>query len=386
MASAARLVCCRLPVDRRTLIRYGRALGLSEPSKAIRALARSIAASPVWAAAPDAVVMVRSEPEPMLAVMGRFDEGHEAWLAVQARVLGKTCGRLRLVGYRRAEEGCERLAAALTDRLGRDELRRARFTAVPRGGFVVLGWLAIALGLDRRQLEPPHPPELPLIAVDDCAISGSRCRDFLDQHEAHGKIVFAHLYSHPELRAAIEARESRVHACLSAEDLGAEGESPLEPEWRVRFLAKIERAYWIGATDALAFPWSEPDRLIWHPVEDRPALAWRVVPPELCLKNRATRPIAVQEQPEAKGPLRPEGEVMFGEREERVVLHHLGRGESKALDAVGSDFWKAIIRSESLSEVVAELGREYPVTPKRLRRDLAAFTEQLIDRGFLERY
>ncbi len=383
--SARRLTCCRLPIAHPSLVRYGKALGISDSAAAALALARSVAASPAWASASSSVVMVRQEPKPILAVMGRYDDAQQAWLEAQARFLGRSCGRLRRVDYRRAETECERLAARLTERFGQDELRGMRFAAIPRGGCVVLGLLAIALGLDRRCLEPPHPPELPLVVVDDCALSGQRFRDFLECHEGHERVVFAHLFSHPDLRAAVEAREPRVLACLSARDLGATDDSPWSPDQRARFLAKMDRAYWVGAIDVLAFDWGEPDRLVWHPVEERPVPAWRIVPPELCLKNRGQRPIAVQVQPQAQGPLGPGAEVIFGELEGRIVLHHLGRGESAALDAVASGLWKAIVRRGSLPEVAAELGHEYRVSETTLLRDLSAFAEQLMEQGFLER-
>ena len=382
MTSEPVLLCCRLEIGRRILADFGRKLGLSEPADALHALGRAIASGPAWDSAPDAVVMVRLGSAPCLAVMGRFDDTWQSWLRAQAVALARDCARLRLVDYRQVERDCERLASMLVDRLGRGAIRRARFVAIPRGGFIVLGLLATALGLDRAQLESRRQPGSPLIVVDDCALSGTRFAGFLRQHERDAEIVFAHLYSHPRLRAAVESCEPRVVACLSARDLGSD-ESLDRDSSTDRFLAQMPGAYWIGHTEILGFPWGEVDHLIWHSGEGRPVPAWRLVPPELCLKNRAYPPIPVQVQPEAVGPLRPAHDVIFGELEGRIVLHHLNRGKSAALDSVGSDIWRAVVKLGDPSKVTVELAREYAVPEAQLKRDAEGFIRKLIDRAYL---
>ncbi len=302
--STPKLLCIRLPITRRTLVRYGKQLALPDPEAALLALARSIASSPAWDSAPGAALMVRPGPAPLLAVVGRFDGVREAWLTAQGRTLDAACGKLRYVDPGRVEGDCERLASELVNRLGGEEVRRARFAAIPRSGFIVLGLLATVLGLDQEQLEAPRDREPTLVLVDDCALSGARCREVLGRYPGHRRIVFAHLYSHPELRAAIESREARVLAALAAQDLGADEAADFGPCWSARFLARMPGAYWCGQTEPLGFPWGEPDRLIWHPAEQRPALAWRMVPPELCLKSRFAlprEPIPIQVEPRARG-------------------------------------------------------------------------------------
>ena len=374
----------RLPIARRSLSRYGKALGIADSGVALTALARAIASSPVWESLPSTVLVVRRSPKPLLAVISRFDHAGKRWLEAQARTLDADCGRLKWVGYPQVEEDCVHLASLLTDRLGRDEIRRARFVAIPRGGLVVLGLLATALGLEREQLEPPHAIDQPLVAVDDCALSGTRFRSFLRCYQEPRRVTFAHLYSPPELRVAIESQENRVLACISARDLEtAELQDP-DTDSTGEFLNHMKDAYCAARTEPLAFPWGEPDRLIWDPVTDRPAQAWNLAPPQLCLKNRARPSIPVQVLPPAKGPLRPGQDVVFGELEGKVVLLQLNRSQSATLNGVASDMWRTLVRHGDPSKLVADLRRTYSVSGGRLQRDAADFTDHLIDRGFLE--
>jgi hypothetical protein len=260
-----------LLADPEALARYERRLpGLQEPP--VVALARAVAASPGWPDGSDAVLMAHTGPQPRLIALGRFDRAGEDWLRCQAHALHHACGHLRYVGYPQVERDCERLADMLREELGKD-LTQAKFLAIPRGGFVVLSLLATLLDLDPEQMAPSCPPcpeNRPLVVVDDCALSGVRFSQFLRGQDS-SRIVFAPLCSPPELRSAIESREPRVERVLSAAD--------------------------VGAAEALAFPWNEPDRAVWNPAAERWETAWRIVPPELCLKNRVARPIPVQVHP-----------------------------------------------------------------------------------------
>lgn len=261
------------------LRRYRRALpGVGD--RPVHALARAIAASPGWPAGCGAVLLARESPAPALAVLGRFDEEGTAWLHGQARALHDACRRLRAVDPATLAEDCARLAEALHARLGPGALPEARLLAIPRGGRHVLKGLERLLGGGGRGRT--------LIVVDDCALSGARFHQFL-RTVPGDRIVFAPLYSHPELRAAIVRREPRVACCLSARDLAGQ-----------RLAAQPGAAdswYWSGHVEPLCFPWNEPDRTFWNPAAGRWELAWRIVPPELCPKNRppaGAAPIPVQ--------------------------------------------------------------------------------------------
>ncbi|MEW6636304.1 MAG: PqqD family protein [Actinomycetota bacterium] len=350
-------------------------------------LANALAASPLWAEMPRAALVVRPEPEPLLGVVGRFDAAGRARLEGLRWHLENVLPRLRYVGYEQAEEDCELLARRLEERFGREELRSFRFTAIPRGGFIVLGMLAYVLGLPQMQLEPPHPPDRPLVVVDDCALSGVRFGRYLERLE-NRRVVFAHLYSPPELRRAIEDGERREVVCVSARDLQDHAPGRLGdeyPAWRRRWMDRMdERGYWVGQPDHVCFAWNEPDVGIWNPVSGREESGWRLLPPELCLKNRPSRtPIPVQVQPAGAGPLRPSPGVLYGELEGRILLGHLESGESFVLEDVAADMWRALVKHGSVDGASGALAPEYEVDGLALRRDLRDFAQDLLESGLL---
>ena len=332
---------------------------------------------------------MRSTPGPALGILGRFDRAGEARLRGLASGLNDACRRLRYVSYPQAEQECEQLAARIADRIPPTELARFQFVALPRGGLVVLGMLAYFLGLRRAQLLPPEAPDAPLVVVDDCAFTGLRFSHFL-QRTASPRIIFAPLYSHPDLRAAIEAAEPRVEACISARDLQVHRPESAAGAGSASQLGWVERLggmrYWAGHTDHLCTPWSEPDRGFWNDVTAQWETGWSIVPPELCLKNRpprGSRPIPVFEQPAGRGPLRPSERVIFGAFEGQVVIGNLATGESFGLADVAAAMWQGILRHGNLSEVAAALGREYEVDAATLHADLQAFAADLLARGLL---
>lgn len=356
-------------------------------------LARALASSPFWRETPGASLLVRGTPNPALGVVGRFDAAAERRLLSLSESISRSLRAQRYVDYPRVERDCELLAARLVEHFGRDELRRFRFAAIPRGGHIVLGMLAYALDLDQSQLEPPHPGDAPLVVVDDCSLTGSRFGRFLRRREngetsENREIVFAHLYSHPGLRAAVEAREPSVLACLAAGDLTDRAPERLGAgyeAWRQRLLGGDDSRYWVGQIDSVAFPWNEPDKAFWNPVTGRMERGANLVPPELCLKNRPREElVSIRVQPEAVGPLRPAPRVLYGEYEERIVVGDLETGDSFSLCGVAAEMWSAIAGLGSLEAAAEALANEYDVAPEILREDLHGFAQDLLHRGLLE--
>jgi hypothetical protein len=355
-----------------------------------RALAAALSVSPQRTEMSRAVLIARPAPDPLLGIVGYFDAAGRARLDVLRWQLDNYLPSLRYIGYAQAEEDCERLAAQLVEHFGREELRSFRFTAIPRGGFIVLGMLAYALDLQYSQLEGSHPPEIPLVVVDDYAGSGVRFGRFLERL-GNRQVVFAHLYSHPDLRAAIEAREAGRVTCFSARDL-QDCAPKLYGEgyyaWRERWLARMDRhGYWVGEPNPVCFAWNEPDTVTWNPVSDREEPGWRLIPPELCLKNRVapgTEPIQVQVQPKGKGPLKPSSRVLFGELEGQMVLGDLEAEECFVLDSVGTDMWQAVVEHGNIEGATNALMEIYEVNGTVLRDDLQRFVEDLLARGLLE--
>jgi hypothetical protein len=380
-----------LPVKFRALQHLAVLSQVGESPKArLRTLADALSVSPLWAEMPRATLVVRAAPDPLLGVVGYFDTAGRVRLEALRWQLEHILPRLRYVSYAQAQEDCEQLATRLVERFGRDELRGFSFIAVPRGGFIVLGMLAYILGLEQSQLEPPQDAGGPLVVVDDCALSGVRFGEFLSRLESP-RVVFAHLYSSPELREAITARESGRLTCLSAHNLRDHAQEDLGEEhlaWRQRWLDRMDgRGYWVGQSEYVCFAWNEPDFGFWNPVTGREENGWRFLPPDLCLKNRpasGAHPIPVQFQPQGKGPLRPSSSVLFGEFEGQVAVGNLKTGESFILEGVGTDMWRVVVEYGNLKEAADALLNIYEIDGATLRADLREFVEDLLSQRLLE--
>lgn len=357
----------------------------------LQTVQRALSFSPLWTEMPRASIVVRQGSDPLLGIIGYFDAADEARLEALQWQLHHLLPRLRYIGYARAEEDCERLAERLVERFGREELRDFRFAAMPRGGFVVLGMLAYVLGLQRSQLDPPHPTDAPLVVVDDCTISGVRFGQFLERIE-NPSIVFAHLYSPPESREAIEDREAGRVTCLGAHDLHDHARENLGeeyPAWRERWMERMDRrGYWVGQPEHVCFAWNEPDFGFWNPVTGREETGWRFVPPELCLKNRPApgqEPVPVQIQSQGVGSLKPSAHTLFGEFEGGVAIGNLKTGESFMLDGAGADMWRAIVEHGEVERAAAALLGTYEVDASILIADLREFVDDLLSQDLLKK-
>lgn len=382
------LSCVAVELSRRAFSEYAATLGLAPP-EALNALVRALTLSliiPADNATSPLTLVVRGGDAPVLAWIGLLDPPLRAHIETQARALEFTCSHLRYLGYPEAEEACRRLAARLVSRFGREELARADFAAIPNGGFVVLGLLASILGLSRNQLNPLGNDSSLLVIVDDCAISGSRFREFLGSCQSR-HIAFAPLVSPPALRAAIQATEGRVVDCLSGEDL-REIPGPISEEHQARRQARLARGdcYWLGSTEPLCFPWNEPDRTLWNPAAERSERAWRIVPPELCLKNRGAisgPPIPVQVQQESRGPLRPAPQVLFAEIDGDVVVCSLQDDQVFRLGSTGSVLWRGLMAGGNLEAAIDAVAGEFDAPREIVRTDAQRFVEDLLTRGLL---
>ena len=364
--------------------------GTVEAGKGVLAAARALSVNTLWSEIPDAILVVRTGPQPLLALLGYFDESAEARVEALRRQLERIFPLLRYISYSRAEEDCQKLALRLLERFGREELQRFRFLGLPRGGLIVSGMLSYLLSLQHEQLEPPHPPEVPLVVVDDCAISGQYFVEFLSKCPSR-KVIFANLYSHPDLRAAIEERESRVLACLSAQDLVDHAPGLYGNEytaWRERWSARSNNyCYWIGQPDYICFAWNEPDTAIWNPVTEKVERGWHIVPPELCLKNRpvfGNNRLDVQMQPEGKGPLKPSANTLYADFGGQIVAANIETGACFGFSATAADMWKAIVEHGNPEEAEKALLRDYHIDRAALHSDLNDFIKNLSVQGFLE--
>lgn len=379
------LLCFPISIPPESVARYVAALGLSVP-QALPALARALAIAAAGLKDLGAVLLVREQP-PVLALLGSFDEITSAGIRLQIRALEQFCDHLFYIDYLAVARACDRLASGLEVALGQRALEEARFAAIPRGGLVILGLLAPLLGLTSEQLSPSPDPDQLLVVVDDCAISGARFRQYLSRCDSR-RIAFTPLCSPASLRRAMQAREPRLTICLSAVDLLELPEAPL-PDQLERRRLRIERGdcYWLGATESLCFPWNEPDRTLWNPRTERSERAWRIVPPELCLKNRPApgiSPLPIQVQPApGPGPLGPAESVLQAEIDGDVALCDERSGRVFRLEGAGADLWRGLAHTGDLERTLAGLRSTYDVPSEILEADARRLVEDLLARGLL---
>lgn len=349
-------------------------------------LAAALAANCPWPGPPRAALVLRDAP-PLLAAVGTFDEAQVRDLEALREQLERTLPRLRYLEYPQVERACERLAAELRRRLG-PRLPEFRASALPRGGLIVLGMLAYALGLEAEQLAPPTDPAAPLLLVDDCALSGARLRAAIAA-QPQREVAVALLAATPELCAAVEA-EPRVSACVSAvalRDHAPADHGDAYPAWRERWRQRSgARTYWLGRPDPVCFPWNEPDATFWHPERGAEARAWRLLPPERCLKNRHAdgAPLPLLRQRPGAGPLRAGAGVIHADLGDRVVAGSGEDGRAFELTDTAADTWRALLAHGSVAAAAAALQAEYR-TDEDLAGRVRAFAEQLRAAGLLER-
>jgi len=347
-------------------------------------LMQGIASSPLWSSMPTSSLLVRQSP-PLIAVLGNFDEVSEARLEALSFQVHFSLRTFRYVNYSKAEEDCKILASRILERFGEEGLKKCHFTAIPRGGYFILGLLAYILCLHPSQMESPIPKNATLIVVDDCAISGARFRDYLKKCE-NERILFAPLYSHPDLRGSITKREHRVVACVSAHDLAdysdeiEGGKEAYNERWNIRF---GDDRYWIGLPEYICFAWNEPDRPFWNHVSGKIECGWTILPHEYCLKNGPPR-IQIYIQPDAQGPIKPTDHVIFMMDGDSVFIGNLDSKESYHLDGVGADIWWGIIECGNRQGVMKRIQEKYEINEESLREDVDAFLRDLIGMGILE--
>ncbi len=350
----------------------------------VLSLSRALARSPIWDHMGPGVLVVRTGPAPALAAIGRFDEADEARLSFLARWLAPAVTSTTYLDQAAVEGAIETLAQRLRATFG-NEVRTYDFVAVPRGGLIVLGMLAYALDLDSQRLGCSRDPQRPLVIVDDCALTGSRFRRFV-AGDPHPRLVFAHLCSPRELRAAMLDREPRLSHAIAAIDLldrapdehGAQYE-----EWRARVQAQAgAERYWIGQAESVVFPWNEPDHNFWNAVTGELEWGWRLAPPEICRKvGSVAFPDGVPVQ--VHGSERVADHVLFARFEGRVHLLHGTSGRTLQLDEVGSRVWDGLIVGSSAAGIAEGIASSFDVDPDRALADVRSMTQALVERGML---
>lgn len=351
-------------------------------------LGQALSISPIWRLVPKAILIARERPTPLLAAIGHFDDAEAFRVEALQWQLDHVAPKIHYVGYSQSEQDCMILASRLVDRFGRAALADTSFAAIPRGGLMVLGMLAYILDLTRDQMSG-NVESGSLVVIDDCALSGERFRQFL-QTRSEESITFAHLYSHPDLRTAIEAAEERVVACLSAHDLPDHAPQSFgegHAEWKARWEARPESGYWAGQPGPVVFAWNEPDVSLWNPIVERSEPGWRLFSPDLVLKNRPTFGEGYERfqlQADPVGSIRAHPDVVYGVLEDNVVVANVATGETRALDSIGSAMWMALVETGDMNAAVARLLDQYDVDEPTLQEDFGELAEELKKSGFLQ--
>ncbi len=315
---------------------------------------------------------------------GGISERDRNRLQYLVAMLADQRARVRYYDYEQAETAAETLAARLLELIPRDELTRHVFVPIPRGGLIVLGMLSYLLDLAPEQLPPTSSGDRPTVLVDDMALTGARLREALDGLDAPD-VVVAHLASHPELRAAVEI-DSRVRACLTAfdleavdEEMGSEKMTEIRETWRER----LDGRYWFGHPELIAFPWSEPDQILWDDTKGAVEAGWRVVSPERCLKNRALLGPPATDR-EARSFAFP-AEIAFGLFDDGYLVCRLENEEVFRLDAVAGAIWGAIGTLGDLDAAARHLSTVFDADQATLARDVGTLAKELVAAGLLER-
>lgn len=249
--------------------------------------------------------------------------------------------QLRYVDYPQAEQDAAQLAATLLTHHTRAEIARWHFRPIPRGGLIVLGLLAYQLDLAAGQLEAGPDNETTLCLVDDCSLTGMRFHQQLQKTDAR-RVVFAHLYSTPALRAAICAGEPRVAGCYSARDLreltqpaDERDSAPIEAH-----LGQYAQRYSHAPVEPLAFPWNEPTTQIQDPFTNEVDERWHFVPPgrvlaHLRLLDLPPRPVSAREW-------RVPDDVVWAWNDGVLWLLATTDAQVYRLDGFAADAWRAL--------------------------------------------
>jgi len=343
--------------------------------------------------APHSTLVVRPSPAPVLAALGNLNAEQIEALERLSNRLHALLKRARHVSYDQVERDCKVLAQHLSNHLRAGTLENAHFVGIPRGGLIVLGMLSYALDLPHAQLESSSSGAAPLVVVDDCALTGSRFRQFLRQHPDR-EVIFAPLYAHPELCASIKRSEPRVSACIHARDLHDYAPEELgndRAEWQAQWRQRHpDRRYWIGRTEHLCFPWGEADTATWNPEREQVEQGLSVVPPKHRLKTRPETDErlregsgAVQVQPAPTGPIRPTSSVLFGTVADQTIVANLDSAVCLALDDTAAAMWHALVEHGTVGDALDALLDTYTVDRATLRADLTGFAEQLASNDLL---
>ena len=347
-------------------------------------IARGIASSPIWTMMPEAELWVRLSP-PEITVFGDFEKADIVRLKALAMQTKHALNTLRYVRYSDAQDDCHLLVSRLNERFDSDQLKNYCFTCIPRGGLIVLGILSYLLRLERWQLEPPPNRDTPVVVIDDCAFTGKRFAQFLQKNQSEN-IIFAPLYSSPELRSAIEAREPRVRACISARDLKSCLDSNDEDQnaFQEVFSSYVDTSnYSVDLTEYICFAWSEPDLFFPNPVTKKLEGTWTIFPHEICLKSGPVRiPVSVLQDINREFCVADDIVTIHGDN--CVMIDNLVTKDRYKLKGIAAEMWNALMEYGTQEALLTKFFNEYDIDQITLKGDISDLIQNLLSRGILK--
>lgn len=348
------------------------------PAEQLAALGRALVSSPNWP--PELYVALSDGADPVLVLAGHPDEAASVQLSHLAAELSRT--RIRYIDYPAAELLAERLATNLLAGLG--SLADWKFAAVPRGGHVVLGFLSYLLDLDHSQIVEPSAEIPSLLLVDDCAISGERIRGWLTDVKA-ARVGVATLTASAGLDEIIMSAEPTVAHVFTGEslpDLAPEIYGPDYPRWRERWSSRSD-GLWVGRTEYVAFPWNEPDQAVWPRDSDLAMAAWKLIPPERCLKNRPRAGNSVLRFQPGLGPVRQATGIVDIPTADGAIVVDTVNQRCLHLNGSAGAMWTALVEEGTRQRAAERMVSRYDVDRPTIDRDLSAFVEGLSGDGLL---
>jgi len=300
----------------------------------------------------------------------------------------RVTNRPKFLTYHQVEEKVFILAEKLLHLLGQNEIYQFQYVAIPRGGVFILGMLAYILNIPASLIKQNLDQSMPVLVLDDCSLSGYRFAQFRQTLTDGQKIVFAPLFSHPNLRTAILSQERDVIACLSAENL-----KDLAPEiyptetayhaWRQRWETRSEsRLYWIGLPEVVVFPWNEPDQPVWNPETQQVEDNWRFTSPDRCLKNWGR--LGLPPRSEKKVSVRVPDGVAYTVHQGDITLCNLEDETMYGLAGPSADIWRGLAAYGDLTAARDYVLELYEVDAERLTADIESLVQTLLEKGLLE--
>jgi hypothetical protein len=335
---------------------------------------------------PDVVLAVREKPRPQLLFVGEIDAAGRARIDELGALLAEAGERLRILDWAAVEHACETLADHLRKHLGPDRLQQVALVGVPRGGSIVAGLLAYALGIPRDRVGANAGTET-VVLVDDCSVSGVRLREVLASVDHTQRLVVATLASHPGLRTALVAAEPDVEAFLSGIDLEDHSNSMLgrgAEAWRRRQQEAVPERYHTALLDLLVFPWSEPEVRLHNPVTGKVEPHWWLAPPGSCLHHRSAAPgLELQHLDEDPAQQVLMAEVVAVKQAGATVLIDTRDGRTLRLSSTASSLFDAWVATGSVPAAVTVLSEQYDVSASRASLDLRTLLDDLRSRDLI---